>query len=159
MDKVKGVLIAIFTALSSMLGILAVPMYILIGLNVTDYATGLCAAKYRGEGISSYKGFKGIAKKICMWLLVGLGIVVDWLIMYATNTVGLKLPFTFVVACLAAVWLICNELISILENIADIGVELPPFLLPLVKNIKRKTEDKAKDEPKATLDKIEEVQK
>jgi len=143
-DKVKAFFIAIFTALSSWLGILAIPMYMLAGLNFADYVTGLYAAKYRGETVSSYKGIRGIVKKMCMWLLVGLGAAVDWLIMYATNTIGIPLQFTFVVACLAAVWLICNEIISILENIIDIGVELPPFLLPLVKNIKSKAEDKAK---------------
>jgi len=143
-DKLKAVFIAIGTVLSSWLGILAIPMYILILLNITDYATGLCAAKYRQEKVTSYKGLRGIVKKICMWLLVALGAVIDWLLMYATNTIGIPFPFTFIVACLAAVWLICNEIISVLENIIDIGVELPPFLLPLVKNIKSKAEDKAK---------------
>lgn len=42
-----------------------------------------------------------------------------------------------------AVWLIVNEIISILENMIDIGVEMPPFLLPLVKNIKNQVEEKA----------------
>ena len=34
----------------------------------------------------------------------------------------------------------CNEIISILENIIDIGVSVPAFLMPLVKNIKSQTE-------------------
>jgi phage-related holin len=47
------------------------------------------------------------------------------------------------VACFVALWLICNEIISILENIADIGVDLPPFLLKIVKNLKSQVESKA----------------
>ena len=64
----------------------------------------------------------------------------DELTKYATQTVGITVPFTFLIACVVAVWLICNELISILENIKDIGVNIPTFLLPLVKNIKSQTE-------------------
>ena len=52
------------------------------------------------------------------------------------------LPFTFLVACVVAIWLICNEIISILENINDIGVTLPPFLQPIVKNLKSQVEQK-----------------
>ena len=37
-----------------------------------------------------------------------------------------------------------NELISILENLKDSGVKIPPFLMPLMKYINRKVEDKAK---------------
>ena len=143
MDKIKTWFIAIFTALSAWLGILAIPMLILVLLNITDYGTGLAAAKYRGKKISSEIGLQGIAKKICMWLVVGLGAAVDWLLTYASQQAGITLPFSFVVASLVAVWLICNEIISILENMVDIGVELPPFLAPLVKNIKKQVEDKA----------------
>ena len=32
-------------------------------------------------------------------------------------------------ASLVAIWLIANEIISILENIGDIGVNVPPFLV------------------------------
>ena len=45
---------------------------------------------------------------------------------------------------LAAVWLIANEVISILENIRDIGTPLPPFLMTIAGNIKGKAEDKIK---------------
>ena len=40
-----------------------------------------------------------------------------------------------------AIWIICNELISILENMIDIGVSIPKFMMPIVKNIKRYTEN------------------
>lgn len=143
MDKIKAVFIAIFTALSAWLGVLAIPMLILVIVNIADYGTGLAAAKYRGQVISSYKGFRGIAKKICMWLLVGVGAVIDWLLTYAAQHAGIDLHLGFLVACLAAVWLICNEIISILENISDIGVSLPPFLLKIVQNLKVQTEGKA----------------
>ena len=127
----------------SALGILAIPVLMLVGCNIIDYATGLMASKYRGQVLDSYKGFRGITKKICMWLLICVGAIVDWLLKYATDTIGITIPFTFLVACIVAIWLICNELLSILENIADIGVELPTFLTKAVKYVKRQAETKA----------------
>jgi len=144
MNRFKAVFTTIFSAITSWLGILAIPVLIMVACNVIDYITGLVASRYRDEPINSYKSFRGIAKKICMWLLVIVGALVDQLILYAGNTVGINLPFTFLIACVVAIWIICNELISILENIKDIGVKLPPFLQPLVKNIQKQVEDKAK---------------
>lgn len=143
MNKIKTVFVAVFSSLAGWLGILAVPMLFLVLCNLIDYITGLMAGPNRGEKINSYKGFRGIAKKICMWLLVGVGAMIDWLIIYAGNTIGITIPINFLIACIVAVWLIANEIISILENMVDIGVKIPPFLLPLVKNIKKQVEDKA----------------
>lgn len=127
MKRVKEISVTVGALLASWLGILYVPMLILIACNIIDYITGLCAAKYRSEAISSYKSFRGIAKKICMWLLVAIGAMLDWLLSYAVGTAGISIGLNFVVASVAAVWLIANEIISILENIRDIGTPLPPF--------------------------------
>ena len=81
-------------------------------------------------------------KKVCMWLLVVVGAVIDQLLLYASQTVGITLPFTFLVACIVAIWIICNEIISILENIKDMGVTIPAFLIPLVTHVKSQVEDK-----------------
>ncbi len=143
MNKIKSVFVTFFSALAGWLGILAVPMLFLVLCNLIDYITGLMAGPNRGEKINSYKGFRGIAKKICMWLLVGVGAMIDWIIIYAGDTIGITIPINFLIACIVAVWLIANEIISILENMVDIGVKIPPFLLPLVKNIKKQVEDKA----------------
>lgn len=143
LNKIKAGFITFFSALAGWLGILAIPVFALVLCNVTDYFTGLVAAKYRNEELSSYKGFRGIAKKICMWLLVAVGALIDWLIIYAGNTVGITIPVSFLIACIVAIWLIANEIISILENMVDIGAPIPPFLMPLVKNIKKQVEDKA----------------
>lgn len=143
MDKVKVTVIAVVSALMSWLGILAVPVFLLVGCNIIDYATGLCAVKYRNDSISSYKSIRGITKKVCMWLLVVVGAFIDVLIQYAVECAGIGLTVPFVVATVVAVWLVVNEIISILENMSDIGVNMPPFLLPLMKYIKKQVEDKA----------------
>ncbi|NBI77252.1 holin, partial [Lachnospiraceae bacterium] len=41
---------------------------------------------------------------------------------------------------IVALWIICNEIISILENIKDMGVPIPSFLTPLIRNIKSQVE-------------------
>ena len=143
MERAKTIIVAIWSIIMSALGILAIPVVLLITCNVIDYITGLIASKFRNQEIDSYKGIRGIAKKICMWLLVGVGVIVDQLLSYSADVAGITLPFTFLVACIVAVWLVCNEIISILENINDIGVTLPPFLQPIVKNLKKQVENKA----------------
>jgi toxin secretion/phage lysis holin len=142
MDKEKTLFIAIFGTLFGALGILAVPVFLLLGCNLIDYFTGIAAAKYREEKVSSYKGIRGIIKKVCMWLLIAVGWVLDVLLQYATMTMGLALNLPFIVATVVAVWLICNEIISILENMIDMDVDVPPFLMPLVHMIKQQTQEK-----------------
>ena len=150
----------LFTAagsiLSSLLGVLYVPVLLMVGCNVIDYVTGLMAAPSREDGISSYRSMKGITKKITMWLLVVVGAIIDRLLAYTSETLGFQMPFKFLIACIVVIWIICNELISILENMIDIGVNIPGFLMPLVKNIKKQTEnltgsieeqEKRKDQP------------
>lgn len=144
MNKVKAVVIAFFTALAGWLGILAIPVLILVLCNIIDYVTGLVASKYRNQKVNSYKSFRGIVKKICMWLLVAVGALFDWLIIYAGETVGVSIPVAFLIACVVAIWLITNEFISILENMKDIGVPIPPFLQPLVNSVQKQVEDKVK---------------
>lgn len=148
MGKVKAVFISIFSALSSMLGVLYIPVLLMVLCNVIDYFTGWAAAPARGEKISSSVGLRGIIKKICLWLLVVVGVIVDELLKYTTDFINLTLPFSFLVACIVCVWIVCNELLSILENLKDIGVKLPPFLEKLVVYIKSKAEQKADIAPK-----------
>ena len=139
---IKAAITAVFAFLTSLLGVLALPVILMVVCNIIDYVTGLLASPYRKEDINSYKSIRGIAKKVCMWLLVVVGAVIDQLIIYAGDTVGYTMPFTFLVACIVAIWIICNEIISILENITDMGVTVPGFLKPLVEHIKTQVEEK-----------------
>lgn len=140
-NVVKVVITTVTGFLSSVLGVLYIPVLLMVACNIIDYITGLLAAPYRKDGgISSYKSIKGITKKITMWLLVVVGAIIDQLIKYTVATMGHAYPFTFLVACVVTVWIVCNEIISILENMIDIGINVPRFLMPLVKNIKKQTE-------------------
>lgn len=140
LKTVKAICVAAFGLLSSWLGVLTIPVYVLVACNVMDYITGLAAAHRRGQKVSSYVGVLGIAKKVCMWLLIGVGAVVDWLLMYCGSQLGFEIHLPMLAASLVAVWLIVNEIISILENIGDIGVPLPGFLTKIVQGLKSKIE-------------------
>ena len=136
----KAVCIDAFGLLSSWLGVLAIPVYVLVACNIMDYITGLAAAHRRNQKVSSYVGVLGIAKKVCMWLLIAVGAVVDWLLLYCGANLGFEIHLPMLVASLVAVWLIINEVISILENVGDIGVPLPGFLTKIVQGLKSKIE-------------------
>lgn len=139
LNEVKVLIVAGFGALTSFLGVLAIPVYILVSANIIDYFTALFATEKRGQNISSSIGIKGIVKKVCMWLLIIVGVLLDKLLIY----LGISLPLTFPIACIVALWLCANEIISILENISDIlGEDMPSFLLPLVRNIRKQVQDK-----------------
>jgi len=130
------------SALSSACKMLVIPVLLLVACNVIDYGTALIACKMNGKKWDSNTGIKGIIKKVLMWLLVIVGVLFDELLLYASNTIGISLPFNFLIGCVVACWLICNEMISILENIKTCGVGLPPFLEPLIKSTQEKVEEK-----------------
>ena len=92
------------------------------------------------QDINSYRSIRGIFKKIAMWLLVVVGAIVDEMIKYSTAQIGIDIKVQFLIASIVAIWITCNEVISILENIQDIGVPIPGFLKPLVKNIRSQVE-------------------
>ena len=143
---IRAVFTTIFACISSLLGVLAMPVILMVSCNVIDYVTGLMASPFRREDINSYKSIRGIIKKISMWLLVVVGAIIDQLLAYAAETVGFQPPFSFLVACIVALWIVCNELISILENIRDMGVKIPGFLQPLVERVRSQVEDSISNE-------------
>jgi len=61
---------------------------------------------------------------------------------YSLQQFGIALPFSFLIACVVAVWIICNEFLSILENLTEIGVPMPSFLKKLVRYLQHQTEGK-----------------
>lgn len=141
-NRTQMLITTITGMLSALLGALYIPVLLLVACNIIDYITGLMAAPYRKDGgISSYKSIRGITKKISMWVLVVVGSLMDQMLAYTVNVFGWTSPAKFLIACLVAIWLICNEMISILENVQDVGIVLPKWMLPLVKHIKSQADN------------------
>lgn len=145
MEKVKIAVVGFFAVVTSWLGTLAIPVYILVACNVIDYITGITAACVKKEQVSSYKGILGIAKKVFMYLLVLVGVFVDLMLQYMFKNLNIPISLPFVVGCIVACWLVLNEMLSILENLNEIGVPMPPFLMPLVERIRGTVEKKGED--------------
>lgn len=141
-DYFKTVITAVGALVSSALGGLAIPILLMVMCNVMDYVTGLMASPYRKEDINSYKSIKGIFKKVGMWILVVVGAVIDQLLVFTSPAVKMGETFSYLVASIVALWIVCSEIISILENLQDIGVAIPVFLHPLVKHIRSQVEEK-----------------
>lgn len=145
MTKIKTIFTAVVSLIMELLGVLAIPVLLMVGCNIIDYITGLIASKYRNEKINSYKSVRGIFKKVCLWILVLIGAWIDIIINYAVDYVGIGIKLPFIVATVVAIWIVASEMISILENMIDIGIPLPPFLMPIVKRIKEAAEAAADD--------------
>ena len=92
-------------------------LYALIAFVVIDYLTGLLAAGVQKK-LSSEVGFKGIAKKIAIFLLVGIANIID--VDVIQNGTALRTAVIF--------FYLSNEGLSILESAGNIGLPIPEKL-------------------------------
>ena len=133
--SVQAAFAAAVSAVTCYLGILAVPIVLLLIAMIIDYVTGMISAWHKAE-LSSKKGIKGIAKKVLYFVLVTVGMVVDWSVMYWLSSFGVVEVYKFSFGAVVAFWLIMDELISILENLEALKVPVPKFLTKVVKRLK-----------------------
>ena len=70
-----------------------------------------------------------------------VSIITDYLIYTISNQLGLSFNHKTVFGILVSLWLVINELISILENSARMGAQLPKFLQKVLAELKKDVED------------------
>lgn len=138
----KLVFATVIAGVTAYMKILAVPLIVLIAVMIIDYASGMMKAWITAT-LSSRIGIKGILKKVGYLLIVAVSAVVDWLIHSALGQFGIHIDVGMYIGLVVTVWLIINELISILENLAIIGIPLPKMLTKLVKKLKVAVENTA----------------
>lgn len=131
-------------AVTAYLNVLLVPLIVLIVVMVIDYGTGMAQA-YISHTLNSRIGVTGILKKIGYIIAVTVGIVADYLISSALVNCGINITINCCIGMIVTVWFIINELISILENLAEIGTPLPEFLVSIVKRLKNTVEAKTNE--------------
>ena len=105
-------------------------LYALIAFVVIDYITGLMVAAIQKK-VSSEVGFKGICKKVLIFILVGVANIVDRQIIGNGSAIRTAVIFFY----------LSNEGISILENTALIGLPVPQKLKDVLAQLKG-SEDK-----------------
>lgn len=98
---------------------------------VADFVLGLIVAgifsnskKTNGGGLSSQIAFKGLARKVCILILVAVGYWIDNLL--NINYVRDGIIWAYVI----------NELLSIVENIGLCGVPLPTIITKVIEILK-----------------------
>lgn len=126
---------AVGASIASYFGALAAPLLVLLCVMLIDYVTGLVKA-YMASQLSSRIGLRGILKKLCYMAMVAVGAALDYLLTGALAQAGIDLHIEMFCGMLVAIWLIVNELISILENLAEIGVPGMPALTSLIGRLK-----------------------
>ncbi|NLI70646.1 MAG: phage holin family protein [Firmicutes bacterium] len=93
-------------------------LYALIAFVVVDYITGVLRAIVERK-LSSRIGAQGIAKKVALFLVVGIGHLID---AYLLGGEGAPLRTAVIF------FYIANEGVSLLENAAAIGLPVPDKL-------------------------------
>ncbi len=144
-NLIKTGVAAVGASIASYFGLLAAPLLVLLGAMLVDYVTGLVKA-YMTAQLSSRIGLRGILKKLCYMAMVAVGAALDYLLTGALAQAGVDLHVEMFCGLLVAVWLIVNELISILENLAVIGVPGMPALTKLVDRLKNTLDGNDKEE-------------
>lgn len=105
-------------------------LYALLVLIVLDYITGVLNAIDQRE-LSSAVGYKGIARKVLIFVLVGTANVVDVYILGKAGVLRAAVIFFY----------ISNEGISILENASHLGLPVPQKLQSVLKQLHQKEEN------------------
>ena len=103
-------------------------LYTLIAFVVLDYLTGVIVAIMEKK-LSSEIGFKGILKKILIFVLVGIGNMVDVHLLKNGSAIRTAVIFFY----------LSNEGISILENCSKVGLPIPEKLKNVLKQFDENT--------------------
>lgn len=156
-NPIIAVLAAALGVASSYLVQLIVPLIVLVIAMLADYGTGMAKA-WNAGALCSRTGIRGILKKVGYLVIVAVAMGADYLLRYGLSQVGVHINIEFLIAAIVIVWLIINELISILENVAAIGAPVPEFLLKLIRKLKNVTEKQVETVPVETEGKPEEAE-
>lgn len=138
MKKILELLTAAGGAIASFFINMPPLVYILIAVMTIDYITGLiCGAmglspKTENGYLKSHEAFKGLMKKCGILFVVLLASLLD---MAITKGAGVQFEAVMGAVCL---WFIGSEGLSILENVARMGVPVPKILLRLLEIMKDK---------------------
>lgn len=143
-NKITALFSIISTTLTSMFGIEWVLFLGYLILNILDYITGTIKSKVN-KTESSNKGLYGIIKKIGYWILILISFLISFLLVQLGAKLDMNLKFIMLFGWFTLACLIINESRSIIENLIEIGIEVPTLLtkgLNIYYNIlEKKTDD------------------
>ena len=133
MKEFWNVIQALFTALGGWLGYFLGGndglLFALVIFVVTDYITGVMCA-IEDKKLSSEVGFIGICRKILIFLLVGMGHILDTRIIGTGSVLRTAVIFFY----------LSNEGVSIFENAGHLGLPIPKKLKAVLEQLHDRAE-------------------
>lgn len=119
-------------------------------MNVIDYITGWCKAKFYNKNESSAVGAKGVFKKVWYWVIIGIAFFISFCFIDMGGIIGIDLSFVQLFGWFTLATYLVNEIRSILENLVAMNVKVPAFLVAGLeiteKLMSAKTEQKESEE-------------
>ena len=106
-------------------------LYALIAFVVIDYITGVMCA-VTNKKLSSTVGFKGICRKVLIFLLVGIANILDVQVIGSGSVLRTAVIFFY----------ISNEGVSLLENAAHLGLPVPDRIKTVLEQLHDRSEKK-----------------
>ena len=105
-------------------------VYALIAFVVIDYLTGVMCA-INDKKLSSAVGFKGICRKVLIFLLVGIANLLDLYVIGTGSVLRTAVIFFY----------ISNEGVSLLENAAHLGLPVPSQMKAVLEQLHERSND------------------
>ena len=106
-------------------------LYALLAFVVIDYLTGIMCA-INDPTLSSEVGFRGICRKVLIFLLVGIANILDVNIIGSGSVLRTAVIFFY----------ISNEGVSLMENAAHLGLPVPEKIKAVLEQLHDRAEDK-----------------
>ena len=106
-------------------------LYALIVFVAIDYITGVMCAIVDHK-LSSEVGFKGICKKVLIFMMVGIGNIIDVQVLGQAGVLRTAVIFFY----------LSNEGVSMLENAGHLGLPIPAKLKDILVQLHSRSEDK-----------------
>ena len=104
-------------------------LYALIAFVIVDYLTGVMCA-IADKKLSSNVGFKGICRKVLIFLLVGIANIIDVQVIGQIGILRTAVIFFY----------LSNEGVSLLENAAHLGLPIPEKLKDVLEQLHDRAE-------------------
>ena len=106
-------------------------LYALIAFVAIDYITGVMCA-ISDKTLSSEVGFRGICRKVLIFLLVGIGNIIDVQVLGSPGVLRTAVIFFY----------LSNEGVSLLENAAHLGLPVPDAIKTVLEQLHDRSDGK-----------------
>lgn len=129
LDRVNAVCGSLLVLVTYIFGEHWVLFVALLALNVADWITGTIKARVLKQESSS-AGLVGIVKKFSYWVMIAIAFGISPILNEVGEAVGADLSmFSPILGWLILAMLLVNELRSNCENLSEIGVPVPKWLV------------------------------